>query len=159
MKLIYEIPLAEIITNFFYRLKSVSKGYAYLYYEIYRFKKQNMVRLDILINNNMIAALSKVVLFERAYQQGHQLLKKIKLLLSKQLFDIKIKAVVCNKIVSHVKIKAIRKNVTAKCYGGDVTRKKKLIEKQKEGKKRIAKTGKLELTNNKLLSLLNKPII
>ncbi|CAA3705377.1 translation elongation factor 4 [Candidatus Portiera aleyrodidarum] len=158
IKLIYELPMAEVITNFFNRLKSVSKGYASLDYEVYRFKKYKLVRLDILINNNRIEALTRIVPFDKAYKQGKSFLEKIKILLSKQLFDIKINAVIGKKIIAKSKIKALRKNVTAKCYGGDITRKKKLIEKQKEGKKRMKKNGSIEINKNILFSLLNQNI-
>lgn len=159
IKMIYELPMAEVITNFFNRLKSVSKGYASLDYEFYRFKKSNMVRLDILINNNRIEALTMIVPFDKAYKQGQFILKRIKLLLSKQLFDLNIKAVSYKKTLAKTQIKAIRKNVTAKCYGGDITRKKKLIEKQKEGKKRMKSIGNIEIKLNKniFLSLFKTP--
>lgn len=156
IKLIYELPMSEVITKFFNRLKSVSKGYASLDYEFYRFKKLNMVRLDILINNNRIEALTMIVPFDKAYKQGQVIVDKIKLLLSKQLFDINIKAVAYKKIIAKAQIKALRKNVTAKCYGGDITRKKKLLAKQKEGKKRMKQTGNIEINNNLLFSLFKK---
>ncbi|CAA3706810.1 Elongation factor 4 [Candidatus Portiera aleyrodidarum] len=155
IKLIYELPMSEVITNFFNRLKSVSKGYASLDYEVSRYKKYKLVRLDILINNNRIEALTRIVPFDKAYKKGQSFVDKIKNLLSKQLFDIKINAVAYKKIIAKSKIKALRKNVTAKCYGGDITRKKKLIEKQKEGKKLMKKNGNIVLNKNILCSLLN----
>ncbi|CEL12327.1 Elongation factor 4 [Candidatus Portiera aleyrodidarum] len=158
IKLIYELPMAEVIKNFFNRLKSVSKGYASLDYEFYRFKKYKLVRLDILINNNRISALTRIVPFDQAYKQGKKFLEKIKRLLSKQLVNININAVIGNKIIAKSIIKALRKNVTAKCYGGDITRKKKLLEKQKEGKKRMKKSVSIESNKKILLSLLKKNI-
>ncbi len=154
VQIIYRMPLNEIIYDFFDSLKSRTRGYASLDYEMDGFEKSDLVRLDMMINGDMCDALSIIVHKDNAYARGRGIAEKLKDVIPRQLFEIPIQATVGGKIIARETVKAVRKDVLAKCYGGDITRKKKLLEKQKEGKKRMRKVGSVEVPSEAFISIL-----
>ena len=155
VQIIYELPFSEILYDFFDKLKSLTKGFASFDYEHLSYKKSNVSRLDILLNGQLIDPFSTIIHKDKAYYYGRAIVAKMKNLIPKQMFEIVIQASLGSRVIARETIRALRKDVIAKCYGGDITRKRKLLEKQKEGKKRMRNIGTVEVPQEAFMAVLN----